>query len=196
LVRFTIKKQKIALFGTSADPPTAGHGEILRRLKEEYDIVGVWAADNPYKKHGSQLGQRMKMLELLVGEIEGAGEKIYLGSELSDRRSLTSVERAIEKWGEENEYTLVIGADLVGQIKSWYRVRDLFKITKLLIVPRADYTIDPIQIKEIEKLGAKYEIATKIKAPRVSSSEYRNRGDLSILTDSVREYIEQAKLYL
>ena len=42
---------RIALFGTSADPPTAGHQKILRWLSEGYDRVAVWAADNPFKCH-------------------------------------------------------------------------------------------------------------------------------------------------
>ncbi len=187
--------KKIALFGTSADPPTAGHQEILRELKDRYDLVGVWAADNPYKKHGTELKHRMKMLELLIGEIEGGEEKIYVGEELSDRRTLLSMEKAKKKWGEENDYTVVIGADLVGQIKSWYRVEELFQRGKLLIVPRADYKIDRAQLEEIEKLGARYEIAS-IEGPRISSSEYRNQGNQAMLTKSVREYIERAKLYL
>ncbi|NET52841.1 MAG: nicotinic acid mononucleotide adenylyltransferase, partial [Merismopedia sp. SIO2A8] len=32
----------LALFGTSADPPTAGHQQILRWLSYQYDHVIVW----------------------------------------------------------------------------------------------------------------------------------------------------------
>jgi nicotinate-nucleotide adenylyltransferase len=41
--------QKIALFGTSADPPTAGHKTILSWLSQNFDWVAVWASDNPFK---------------------------------------------------------------------------------------------------------------------------------------------------
>ena len=41
---------KIALFGTSADPPTAAHQTILQCLADHYDQVAVWASDNPLKK--------------------------------------------------------------------------------------------------------------------------------------------------
>lgn len=34
---------RVALFGTSADPPTAGHQVVLSWLSEGYDWVAVWA---------------------------------------------------------------------------------------------------------------------------------------------------------
>ncbi|NJM46313.1 MAG: nicotinic acid mononucleotide adenylyltransferase, partial [Alkalinema sp. RU_4_3] len=40
---------KLALFGTSADPPTLGHLAIVNYLSAKYDRVAVWAADNPFK---------------------------------------------------------------------------------------------------------------------------------------------------
>jgi nicotinate-nucleotide adenylyltransferase len=36
---------KVALFGTSADPPTAGHQAIIRWLSEHFDHVAVWAGE-------------------------------------------------------------------------------------------------------------------------------------------------------
>ena len=60
---------RIALFGTSADPPTAGHQEILQWLSERYDWVAVWAADNPFKSHQTALLHRAAMLQLLITNI-------------------------------------------------------------------------------------------------------------------------------
>ncbi|NEQ41665.1 MAG: nicotinic acid mononucleotide adenylyltransferase, partial [Okeania sp. SIO3I5] len=45
---------KIALFGTSADPPTAGHETIVRWLSQNFNKVVVWASDNPFKSHQNQ----------------------------------------------------------------------------------------------------------------------------------------------
>ncbi|MCS6815631.1 MAG: adenylyltransferase/cytidyltransferase family protein, partial [Cyanobacteria bacterium] len=52
----------IALFGTSADPPTVGHQAILLWLLEHFDYVAVWAADNPFKSHQASLHHRLAML--------------------------------------------------------------------------------------------------------------------------------------
>lgn len=52
----SVSMTRVALFGTSADPPTVGHQAILRWLSEHYDQVAVWAADNPFKKAWGILG--------------------------------------------------------------------------------------------------------------------------------------------
>ncbi|MEY2856531.1 MAG: nicotinic acid mononucleotide adenyltransferase, partial [Cyanobacteriota bacterium] len=52
----------IALFGTSADPPTIGHQTILQWLSQHYDRIVVWASDNPFKQHQTPLKFRSEML--------------------------------------------------------------------------------------------------------------------------------------
>ncbi len=37
----------IALFGTSADPPTCGHQALLEGLVAMFPKVATWASDNP-----------------------------------------------------------------------------------------------------------------------------------------------------
>jgi nicotinate-nucleotide adenylyltransferase len=116
---------EIALFGTSADPPTAGHRVILEWLSEHFDRVAVWASDNPFKNHQTSLEHRAMMLALLIRDIDSPQKNICLRQDLSDRRSLFSVEKARQVWGEDAEYTLVIGSDLAGQIRRWYRAGEL-----------------------------------------------------------------------
>ena len=60
------KPTSVALFGTSADPPHVGHQSILTWLAQAFDVVAVWAAENPYKPKQSPLGDRAEMLRLLI----------------------------------------------------------------------------------------------------------------------------------
>ncbi len=133
--------EKIALFGTSADPPTVGHQTILRWLSQHYDRVVVWASDNPFKEHQTPLQDRSAMLQRTINDIELQGHNITLHPELSDRRTLITVNRARKKWGEETEFSLVIGSDILPQITSWYRIEELLTLVKILIVPRLGYGI-------------------------------------------------------
>ena len=55
---------RVALFGTSADPPTSGHQKILSWLSERYDWVAIWAADNPFKSHQTSLTHAPKFPHL------------------------------------------------------------------------------------------------------------------------------------
>ena len=62
-------QQRIALFGTSADPPTRGHQALLEQLLHRYDRVATWASDNPMKQHGAPLAVRAMLLKALVGQL-------------------------------------------------------------------------------------------------------------------------------
>jgi nicotinate-nucleotide adenylyltransferase len=185
---------KIALFGTSADPPTAGHLAILKWLSEHFDRVAVWASDNPFKNHRTALEHRAMMLNLLIRDIDPPRENIQLRQELSDRRSLLSVEKAREIWGDDAEYSLVIGSDLVGQIGRWYRAGELLQKVKILVIPRPGYPIATDAIRQLEALGGICSIAD-IGAPPVSSTDYREKGDDDAVIPLVREYIYREKLY-
>ena len=186
--------KKIALFGTSADPPTAAHKAIMVWLSNRYDWVGVWASNNPFKSHQTSLEHRHKMLGLLIGEIDTSGQNIRVYEELSSSRSLETVEKAKEIWGNEVEFILVIGSDLVTQMPRWYRIEELLQQLELLIVPRLGYKINEGDLEVLRQLGAKVAIAD-LNAPAVSSTAYRENGDTDALTPPVAEYIYQAQLY-
>lgn len=184
----------IALFGTSADPPTAGHQTILRWLSDRYDLVVVWASDNPFKDHQATLKQRTQMLRLAIEEIDSPKNNISLREELSDRRTLITVQKAKEIWGDDVEFTVAIGSDLVAQIRQWYRVEELLKQVQILIVPRPGYTIAQKDLEALTSLGGKYAIAN-VDAPHVSSTTYREEKDSDLLTPAVQNYISQNNLY-
>ncbi|GCL41691.1 nicotinate-nucleotide adenylyltransferase [Anabaena sp. FACHB-1250] len=185
---------KIALFGTSADPPTAGHLVILKWLSEHYDWVAVWAADNPLKSQQTLLSHRAVMLELLIKDINVSRKNIALEQDLSSWRTLETVEKAKLKWGEHIEYTLVIGADLVNQLSRWYHIQDLLQQVQLLIIPRPGYIIDNSSLENVKQMGGKIAIANLIGLD-VSSTAFREQGDINTLTPPVVAYIHQQHLY-
>ncbi|MDP8963104.1 MAG: nicotinate-nucleotide adenylyltransferase [Cyanobacteriota bacterium] len=182
----------IALFGTSADPPTSGHQSILNWLSHHYDHVAVWASDNPFKSHQTPLEHRSKMLRLLIEEI--AQPNISLYQTLSSSRTLETVECAREHWGTQVDLTLVIGADLVTQMPRWYQIEKLLSQVQLLVVPRPGYEINETGIEELRKLGTNVAIAD-LEAPAVSSTAYREKGDTEVLTPPVEDYIHKEHLY-
>ena len=184
---------KIALFGTSADPPTVAHQAILEGLSQHYDRVAVWASDNPFKEHQTALKHRQAMLRLIIDEIDTAANHVRLHEQLSDRRSLNSVEKARKIWGSDAEYTLVIGSDLAGQIRQWYRIEELLQKVKILVVPRPGYPIGKDDLEALKDLGGNTAIAD-IAVPAVSSTAYRQE-DKDVLTPLVKDYIRRQQLY-
>ncbi|OKH18623.1 nicotinate-nucleotide adenylyltransferase [[Limnothrix rosea] IAM M-220] len=184
---------QIALFGTSADPPTVGHQSILRWLSQNYDHVAVWAADNPFKEHGATIEQRYVMLQMLIDDLD-CDKNVILDERLGDRHSLKTVNTAKEIWGTDTEYLLVIGSDLVDQIPRWYRAKDLLKQVTLLIFPRKGYPIQPEALKQLSSLKSRWQKADYTPPP-VSSSDYRIAGQSAVVIEAIANYITQENLY-
>jgi nicotinate-nucleotide adenylyltransferase len=197
---------KIALFGTSADPPTLAHGAILVWLAQHFDQVAVWAADNPFKQgnhrtggHGASLGDRQTMLKLLVEDLQRDYSTIQIWEDLSDRRSLISLQRAQQRWGIEPEYALVVGADLIEQIPQWYAVEHLLPLVTLVIFPRPGYPIQAPGLAKLTELGGHYQLVTEENmeaiTPAISSTNYRQTGNSKLIPASVQSYIDRQQLY-
>ena len=81
----------MALFGTSADPPTIGHQAILAGLGQRYSMVATWASDNPLKTHGAPLAVRCQLLQAVVDDLQpqlSKGRRLELRQDFSSRRAL------------------------------------------------------------------------------------------------------------
>lgn len=183
----------IALFGTSADPPTAGHKTILSWLSQHFDWVAVWASDNPFKSHQTSLEHRSAMLLLTIQEINSPRNNICLHPELSSPRTQETVEKAKLMWGDA-DLTMVIGSDLVTQLPRWYKIELLLKQVKWLVVPRPGYPPEEIDLRQLRRMGAEVAIAS-LTGPNVSSTAYREKGDTEALTPPIEAYIHREHLY-
>ncbi len=185
---------KIALFGTSADPPTIAHQEIISWLGSRFDCVAVWAADNPFKIHGASLEQRSQMLELLIAEIDPIiSQHAQVYRKLSSQRTIETLATAKTIW-QDSEFVLTIGADLITQLPQWYQAKQLLSQVELLIVPRIGNQIDSTGLQRLTDLGAKITIAP-LATPQISSTIIRTSHSIQGLTPKVATYIHQHNLY-
>ncbi|MBD2327546.1 nicotinate-nucleotide adenylyltransferase [Alkalinema sp. FACHB-956] len=184
---------KIALFGTSADPPTFGHLAILRWLVQRFDHVAVWASDNPFKAKQVELYHRTRMMQLLVQELQLPATQVRVYPELSYPRTLFTLAKAKEYW-PEGEFTLTIGADIVPQIPTWYQAQQLLSQVHLVVIPRSGYALEPQAIEQLRQLGTTVEIAD-LETPDVSSTAYRTYPQADSVPPSIQSYIQQEQLY-
>ncbi len=201
---FLSKSPRIALFGTSADPPHLGHQSILLWLSEQFDHVVVWAADNPYKERQSPIGDRAQMLRLLIDTLHTSEStsNISVEQQLSDRYSINSITCARQIWPKA-DFSFVVGADLLAQLPQWYQAQDIFKQVKILVFPRPGYPLDQTPLDNLRQL-ATVEIAHPPAQYDVSSSTYRQtRCDkdrrpthsFGSLPPVIRDYITEHDLY-
>lgn len=186
--------RNIALFGTSADPPTAGHQQIMHWLSQRFDWVAVWASDNPFKSHQTPLEHRGAMLRLMIADIHPLRHNIGYHPELSSPRALITVERAQQQWPNAH-LSLVIGSDLVPQLHRWYCVEELLKNVHLTIIRRPGYPLIDTDLQNLQHMGARVAIAPIQDLIPASSTAYREAGDASILTPPIEDYIHREQLY-
>jgi nicotinate-nucleotide adenylyltransferase len=183
----------IALFGTSADPPTVGHQIILEKLSARFDIVAAWAASNPFKPNQTPFDHRQAMLALLVQNLQLHYPNVQFQPQLSHPRTLNSIQLAHQIW-PDGELTLALGSDILDSLPNWYSVQDLLSQVDLLIVPRPGSPITPIHCDVLQQLGARFTVADFM-GPNVSSTTYRQSQSEAEAIPVIADYIQQHQLY-
>ncbi len=135
------------------------------------------------------------MLELLIEELTCLHSNIIVAPEISDRRTINTVAKVKQKWGEDHLLTMVIGGDLSEQIFGWHQAEQLWTNLKVLIVPRDGYNVDDKIVEKIDRhsLGC---IVAQDQTPAFSSTDYRRYHNQELLTNSVQNYIKENNLYL
>jgi len=187
----TVLAPGLALFGTSADPPTAGHRALLQGLARTYGQVATWASDNPFKQHGASLPQRAALLQRLVDDL--ADPRIALHQELSSPRALTTLERAAALW-PDRELVFVVGGDLAPQVPRWYRATELLQRCRLAVVPRQGVPLQPDALDSLRQLGGRPELL-ELPVPGTASSAVRAQPDPQQLPAAVWEELVKHNLY-
>ena len=162
----------IALFGTSADPPTEGHRVLLQGLLSLYPRVATWASDNPQKHHGAPLALRAELLGALVAALHDA--RLSLEQELSSPWAIETLERAARRWPGE-PLVFVVGSDLVAQIPRWRQASRLLAGCRLAIAPRGGWPVCSADLDTLRRLGARLEVLD-LQVPATASSRVRQQA--------------------
>ena len=188
-----VMRETIALFGTSADPPTVGHLAILSWLGHHYDRVLVWAADNPFKSDQTALVHRQQMLKKLLTLMLPPLTNVFWMPELSSPRSLRSVQMVKSLWPDA-DLVLVIGSDILSSLGNWYAIDQLIQLVRFVLIPRPGAPIEPSQLEAFRMRGGRIEIAD-LCGLEVSSSDFRLHHRKDVVPDVVLDYLQTHKLY-
>ena len=163
--------KRIALFGTSADPPTTGHRALLEGLVQLYPRVVTWASDNPLKQHAAPLAARLALLEALVTAI---GEpRLQVVQELSSPWAVETLERGRRLW-PGCEPVFVVGSDLLPQMHRWRCAKQLLSGLSVAVAPRRGWPLAAADLERLEQLGARVELL-EMEIPATASSAVRER---------------------
>ena len=183
--------KSVALFGTSADPPTIGHKKILEELSKIYDFTISYVSNNPNKKHKEDISIRSHLLKTLIEDLDNP--KILFNQRLSSKWAVESIKKC-KKIYEFNNLDFVIGSDLIKDIFSWKNFDKIIKEVSFFIILREGYPVKSNTIKMLETYKVNFRISNT-KIPNISSSKFRLNFNYSNLPTSLIDIVKKNNLY-
>jgi len=183
--------KSIALFGTSADPPTIGHKKILEELSKIYAFTISYVSNNPQKKHIEDISIRSHLLKTLIDDLDNP--KILFNQKISSQWAVDSIKRCKEIY-KFNNLDFVIGSDLIKDIFYWKNFDKIILEVSFFIILREGYPVESNTLKMLETYKVKFKIST-IKIPNISSSKLRSNFNYSNLPTSLIDIVKKNNLY-
>ena len=184
-------EKSIALFGTSADPPTIGHKKILEELSKIYAFTISYVSNNPKKKHIEDISIRSHLLKTLIDDLDNP--KILFNQEISSQWAVESIKKCKEIY-KFNNLDFVIGSDLIKDIFYWKNFDKIILEVSFFIILREGYPVESNTLKMLETYRVKFKIST-IKTPNISSSKFRLNFNCSNLPSSLIDIVKKNNLY-
>jgi len=184
-------EKSIALFGTSADPPTIGHKKILEELSKIYAFTISYVSNNPKKKHIEDISIRSHLLKTLIDDLDNP--KILFNQKISSQWAVESIKKCKEIY-KFNNLDFVIGSDLIKDIFYWKDFDKIILEVSFFIILREGYPVESNTLKMLETYRVKFKIST-IKTPNISSSKFRLNFNCSNLPSSLIDIVKRNNLY-
>ena len=184
-------QKSIALFGTSADPPTIGHKKILEELSKIYAFTISYVSNNPKKKHIEDISIRSHLLKTLIDDLDNP--KILFNQKISSQWAVESIKKCKEIY-KFNNLDFVIGSDLIKDIFYWKNFDKIILEVSFFIILREGYPLESNTLKMLETYRVKFKIST-IKTPNISSSKFRVNFNCSNLPSSLIDIVKRNNLY-
>ena len=184
-------EKSIALFGTSADPPTIGHKKILEELSKIYAFTISYVSNNPQKKHIEDISIRSHLLKTLIDDLDNP--KILFNQKISSQWAVESIKKCKEIY-KFNNLDFVIGSDLIKDIFYWKNFDKIILEVSFFIILREGYPLESNTLKMLETYKVKFKISTII-TPNISSSKFRLNFNCSNLPSSLIDIVKRNNLY-
>lgn len=162
---------RIALYGLSANPIHNAHLAIVKALSSNFDLVYVWAVDNP-DKHGIPnylpLRIRSKMVDVAIKDLEL--KNVQSTPQWSHPYTGESV-KMIRSVHPNDELWIVLGSDSIKSVSSWTGGEGMQLANGFVEIPRPGLPVGPsTQIIDGKSMPV---IVMDIKTPPYSSTEIR-----------------------
>lgn len=195
-------KNKILIFGGTFNPIHNGHLILAENSinEEGFDKVVFIPTMNPYYKVTLDFDTRLKMLNMAIKD--------------NDKFAYSSIEKKYNLEGKlylilekisklsDDDVTILIGSDSLMNLDWWYKIDEILKKYKIIVLKRDDED-DAIEMKineYKEKYGADIKVLNN-KRVEISSSMIREmikegKSIKYLVTDEVEKFIKDENLYV
>ena len=195
-------KNKILIFGGTFNPIHNGHLILAENSinEEGFDKVVFIPTMNPYYKDTLDFDTRLKMLKMAIKD--------------NDKFAYSSIEKKYNLEGKlylilekisklsDDDVTILIGSDSLMNLDWWYKIDEILKKYKILVLRRDDED-EAIEMKineYKEKYGADIKVLNN-KRVEISSSMIREmikegKSIKYLVTDEVEKFIRDENLYV
>lgn len=195
-------KNKILIFGGTFNPIHNGHLILAQHCinEEGFDKVVFIPTMNPYYKDTLDFDTRLKMLKMAIKDNDK-----FAYSSIEKRYNLEGkLYLILEKISKlsDDDITILIGSDSLMNLDWWYKIDEILKNYKILVLKRDDEDkAISIKIAEYkEKYGADIKVLNN-KRVEISSSMIREmikngKSIKYLVRDDVEKFIRDEKLYV
>lgn len=195
-------KNKILIFGGTFNPIHNGHLILAENSinEEGFDKVVFIPTMNPYYKDTLDFDTRLKMLKMAIRD--------------NDKFAYSSIEKKYNLEGKlylilekisklsDDDVTILIGSDSLMNLDWWYKVDEILKKYKIIVLKRDDED-EAIEMKineYKEKYGAHIKVLNN-KRVEISSSVIREmikegKSIKYLVRDDVEKFIKDENLYV
>ena len=195
-------KNKILIFGGTFNPIHNGHLILAENSinEEGFDKVVFIPTMNPYYKDTLDFDTRLKMLKMAIKDNDkfaySSIEKKY-----NLEGKLYKKKKKISKLSDD-DVTILIGSDSLMNLDWWYKIDEILKKYKILVLRRDDED-EAIEMKineYKEKYGAHIKVLNN-KRVEISSSMIREmikegKSIKYLVTNEVEKFIKDENLYV
>lgn len=200
------RKIRTGLFGGTFAPPHLGHVHAVETILREAgldEILVMPTATPPHKVKAKGDTPELR-LEMCRAAFESLAQVTVSEYEIR-KGGVSYTVQTLEHFAEtepEREIFLICGTDMFLTLDKWYRAPDIFRLAKILCIPRDSTEFDVLTEKQTV-YHENYHADTRILAAEpvdMSSTEVRRRiengEDLTdFLPSAVIEIIRREKLY-
>lgn len=189
-----------AIFGGTFNPFHNGHYKMLEALQNDAWVDEIFIMPDripPHKEcdYMPSDNDRIQMCKLVVSEFSKA-KLCLIEFEREGKSYSYDTVLELQKKYPDKDFVFVCGGDMFVYFPKWYRYEDLMKLLPFYVFSRASTNGEEFFecVKEFGDMGMKI-ILNNTYIPNISSTDFRNSKNASLIPQKVYDYIKEKAIY-